>query len=276
MSMFVVSNAYAGYITMAFDLSYIGGSGTTALFNEMNLDIIHATSNYAAGFGSGVFSDNGNFRVSSLQLGGPVNDLGLSLATPTWELTGQWNNLTGSIVNQTNLYGNVYQVVFAYNAGSLGLYSHVYPAGGQLAQFGPDKGGYDGDTGATFTDGIKVATLSLKDGIGTLIVDMTDANPSNWVVLTGATTLNWDFVTALDGFWSDGTSSIADQLETQGFSTTFTNVKGVTFDVDFVGMDKIHSNNEGSAKVGVPEPTSMLLLGMGVAGLALFRRKRAA
>jgi len=261
--------ADAGLI-IKYDLSLIG-LGETGIFDRQVLTTVDATSFYPLGISPGAtFVDTGDLQIGSFTLGGvAVGDTeGLN---SDWELTGRWDDLTGTLVSISAGYldpdGNLdYTYTFTYTSGTAVLKADLSVD----ADFGSGIGS-DDDDASTFTNGITLASLSLISGNAALI-DYSQYSDG------GYTFTKWDIVDVPSGVWLDDSGNDLEEiLEKYGWVEVNTKVSTNVI-VDLVN-NKIHSRNDGDVIYAVPEPTTMLLLGgglLGLAGLGIRRKKKSA
>ncbi len=261
----ISGNAYAMLIMM--DPGTIGAPANgdlntlTGTFNELGL-YVQTTSTIT---GANTFLDVGDLAVDALKPSNPLRDTEGLNTVPGWELTGRWSNLSGTFTNMGtyNLYN--------YQVGTIDFWGDPTPDADFGLTIGSDDDGVGG-LGTTFTDGTKVATATLVSGTGHVWFD------SNGVPVTGDTLTYWQLSYMLPNFWRDqyGNDLSPYVSSVPGFyiqATVDTNTHNFV-----VAPPKIHSDHDGSAGFGViPEPTTMLLFGMGIVGLATrIRRKKAA
>ncbi len=247
------------------------GNTMTTVFNQ--LGVYAETDSFPTGLTT--FQDIGNLAVTSIIPSGDTENMNNPYLPPTWELTGQWLDLVGTMSAPSLTSGGQYVVTYTYTGGNLVLkgdtsWDHNFRT--------PELGSSDDDF-ATFVDGDTVATLTLESGIGHLFYnDAALTDPDSGDILLG-----WKFQTMMPNFWRDAAgndlspyvSSIPGMYIVSLFDS---NTHDVFLDVSGQ-VPHIYSNHNGSASIDkvIPEPASMLLLGMGVLGLVpMVRRKKTA
>lgn len=286
---FAVANAYAMPIYIDLSGAGIAGSndGVTGVFDKLGL-LVQTTS--TGNLLSPVFTDEGDVRVDSLKASIAVGDTeGLGSA---WELTGGWRQpsvadprvgLSGNISSSTYIPAIGQSVdTYNYNLGYIDLYAQA----GANSNYGSTIGVGD-DSG--FLDGTLVATFSLTSGEGSLFYDDpgidTDADgvlePDylNRTPDDGEIDLVYKASFLKSGFWygSDGTDLSTYLLGMDPLTVqllTHSDTDQVTQTIDQLGNVTILSEHDGSAYVTIPEPTSLLLLGGGLLGLAGLRKRK--
>jgi hypothetical protein len=248
----------------------VPGFGNTDLFDRQVVTTVDATSHYAAGIFTGAsFNDTGDLQVGAMTLSGATISNTQGLGT-NWELTGRWDNLAGNVVSIDPITGGTTYSI-EYTSGDAYLFIGT---GATKDVTGASFGGIgsNDDNATAFTNGLQIAHLSLVSGNGAL--DDYNARPDGGFTLT-----NWKIVSVPTGVWFDQFGNdMKAELELYGFTTVNTLVNA---DVSIVpgsptGLD-ILSRNTGDAVYNIPEPTSIILLGSGLLGLAgfNFKRKRA-
>lgn len=268
----ISGNAQAG-MSLYYDLSSVG-LGQTGVFDREVLTTVDATSSYALGIFPGApFSDIGDLQMGALTLSGATigdtEDLGTD-----WELTGRWTGLTGSITSITPVPGVVTLYSIEYTGGTANLYAGLASDGTKdVTTF--NGIGSDDDPAGVFENGLWLGTLSLITGNGALTDYVSPALQDG-----GFTFTTWAVTDVPTGVWRDTAGNDLELLlETYGRADINTLVADNVAITGGGGPgSKIQSRNTGDAQFNavVPEPTSMLLLGMGILGLATSRRKKVA
>jgi len=215
------------------------------------------------------FQDSGNMRVNDLIAGGIVDKEGLNVS---YELTGIWNNVGGHITSITS-NASTTQLGLRYTSGTLDFYldPSLDSSFANLAGSTPPAGA----GGSGFGNGIKVFSLSLIDGIGNTFFDA----PGSTINNQGSVDLLLQVTYLLPGFWLNAAGTPVEDIAPVSwhFITTDMNIDTPTQvpGVPAGALYTAYSNQNGSAMMTVvPEPSTMILLGGGLAGLALLGRKR--
>ncbi|MDX9715192.1 MAG: flocculation-associated PEP-CTERM protein PepA [Dissulfurispiraceae bacterium] len=260
MFMLAAGSAYAATISIYYD---VPGVGQTTVFDSQVATNIDATSTYDNGFGKGAsFVDIGDFVIGAFKNGadtlGSVDTVGLN---DNWELTGRWTALSG-YVDDMITDGSNQTYTFQYTSGNLNLYADT----SMNANFGAGIGSSD-DVASTFTDGTLLASLELVGGNGSLTIPASGK-------LTGSIALTWKFVEVAEGVWfSPDGQDMKELLEGKGFVDVNT-LQSVGIRINEGIPTTIDSRTVATVEYGVPEPSTILLLGAGLFGLGLYARKR--
>ncbi len=272
-------SASAYYVKLNLDAAGITGStndgnNLTGDFKQLQFNVeTTSTINAPAPYTGATFSDVGDMYITQLIDQGNPDDEGLNDTQNGWELTGHWNDLTGIItgaVTYTDPYNKTHTTYyFDYQQGTLNLFADS-PVG---YNYGPTFSAED-DLTSEFIDGTQVAQLRLLDGTGTITFD----SAGNFE--EGAVHLNWQFESMLPGFWLEASTGkdINDYVLASNWyvvADTDSNTDGYSVRTDGQTYFKIDSNHDGSMEMKpIPEPTTLLLLGTGLLGIASIRRKR--
>lgn len=217
------------------------------------------------------FSDAGDLRVNDLLAPGIIDKEGLN-QLGGYELTAKWTDLTGYVAELDNADPTDTRLGLVYDSGTINFYldSALNSVFANPAGTAPPAGA----GGAGFDDGTLVATLSVLEGKGFTFIDFTGNDLAN----QGSVELSLQFTYMLDGFWLNalGIDLLDISPVNWHFLTTDMNIDTPT-NMPYPGALYVaYSNQNGSAEMTVvPEPSTLLLLGGGLLGLAFVGRKRA-
>jgi hypothetical protein len=216
-------------------------SGTNVLYKVTD-DFTGNSGDQLDGYGFGVPSLAQNISVTS---SGAVSISNLSVGIPvtTFDLamTGTGTGLTGTMQEQYNVGAGTGPGQSWVTAGTSNGLSTL-----QFVGDGSETGTQVPASGLPFT-----VTMSIS---------------GNWTNI-GTSTGDISFIGSLDAGWTQGSSSYDSSTNTTSLSWSTSNYQaGDTGGIDFILY--------GSAVSAVPEPATMTMLGIGIAGLVAYRWRR--
>lgn len=273
---FMMGEAMAyDYMDMYIDaqVDYTGdsdGDSTTGIFNQLFFeDETKTTFDGAVGLGQ-TFTDQGHALVTALwdDTETAISDTENMRSDPwnasgDWELTLDWTGLTGEVTGFLAGTGSISSIfTVAYDAGTVfKMYFDLTPD----ADFSSPSD--DPTTGTGFDDGIAVVTAQVTGGDGSATV-YEDGGV--------ARTLELDYVVTdvQNGYLFDDLGVDFQVLLNQGGLLAFATEAAASGNGRFDGLD-FYTHGTGSfGFVAVPEPTSILLMGLGLLGFGSAVRKR--
>lgn len=227
--------------------------GITEPFYEI---LYHAQTNSLINTTTGVVTDAGLARATALNFvsgNDPGDDEGFGLASG-YGLTFVWNDLTGQV---TSNVGGIIEAI--YTSGTFDFYIDYDPYATNFAN------------PASFTDGVKVATVEITSGSYRL--DTNDpAEAGSSYLLLGT------FSYLLEDFWFD--AATGQDLSALPLGWVFAYTAGDN-DPETVEITptadgfSVFSTHDSSVSVGiVPEPSTFALLGLGLLGAGMLARRR--
>ena len=248
-------------VDTAAGTNFFGGDGEaiTDIFLQMSYDAITTSTIDNLGAVGSVVVDSGLSYYTALTpaFGGsiPPDNEGFG---SDWGLTMVWNDLTGEIT-----YNDGTTINATYSSGTFDFYVDYDPYALTL-----------GDE-STYIDGEKVMTLSVTNG--SYALDLSGTGGSSYTIWAEFASIIPDFMLVEDsgGTWVDiqDTSYYGTEL-LLAYSHGDNDPESV--EITEVGNDLIvvSDHNSSTSFAVVPEPTTMILFGIGLLGFAGISRKK--
>ncbi len=200
-------NAYA-LLPIKWDVGVAGAPAygdadtVTGVFNEAEVTVQTSTVQFDTN-NDGIlsvgdkFTDSGDLRVGNLLADVIIDKEGLNQLFG-YEVTAQWNNLEGYVSGPPVDLGNGETRIDArYTSGTINLY--LDPNLDSLFANPAGTTPPAGAGGTNFTEGVLIATLELKDGVGHTFVDFGGVDIKN----QGSVEFFLEFTYLLKDFWQD-------------------------------------------------------------------------
>jgi hypothetical protein len=282
----VIGSTGANALPVALDLDGVGitGSGPssfgdadniTDFFNQLTLaaeTTVTQFDNDGNGLDVGdTFIDEGSILFNGVLPGG-LDDEGLE---SFWEFTAEFRDLTG-YVTDVAVDAGITRVDYLYTGGFVDLYVQAGPVN---ANFGGD--GVADDTG--FADGTPVGIFELTAGIGHTFLDLVSFSALG---NQGSGDFSFKAVSLIDDFWFDAQGDLAERyndvinpiewfIALTDYNVDNPNIINIGGSGDTDPLFTADVEHNGSIQFStVPEPTTMLLFGMGLLGMARLGRKK--
>ncbi len=262
------SNAFATFIDSYWDLNAV------AIADSSVVDTY-----FTADGGDGVTEALSQFTYyalteSVIQSDGSILDAGMAYATSV-------NPTGGNIPPDDEGYYSAYGLTFVWddlagqvtNVASDGTISAIYTSGTINFYIDYDPFGVSQGNVSTYTDGFQVATLAITSGA----YELNPGSGNGWYELNGT------YTSILDNFWFDAVTGddLSDDLLSNNWVVAYTHGDNDPSSVDIAynpdGSMTVTTDHDASMELGVvPEPGTVLLLGLGLCGLGFagYRRKR--